>query len=183
MRSRSPVPIVPDGLVPGDSFHLLLVTQPVQALRTKVQDYADVSLVTQCLHLPGSNDLAGVIGNSSMLSQALVISTPESTRTPRTPTKTRECPFTGLEAARPRMITRTFYDGDWDDESARNARGELVALPDGVWTGSTADGRELMDGGTSRALGREHGGLRRSRLHHHRRRPLLQRVHCRQHRK
>ena len=32
--------MVPDGLVPGDSFHLLLVTSPVQALETKVQDYS-----------------------------------------------------------------------------------------------------------------------------------------------
>ena len=46
-----------------------------------------------------------------------------------------------------------FYDGDWDDESARNARGELVPLPNGVWTGSMADGTEFMESGVSRALG------------------------------
>ena len=50
--------IVPDGLVPGDSFHLLFVTSPVQALRTKVQDYADETS-SAVIHLPESNELGG----------------------------------------------------------------------------------------------------------------------------
>ena len=99
------LPFIPDGLVPGDRFHLLLVTQPAQALKTILDDYYSLA-ATPVITLPETNP-SNVIGNSSTLLQAFVISTPESSRTPRTPTKTREYPSTGLEAARPRMITRT----------------------------------------------------------------------------
>ena len=48
------LPFIPDGLVPGDRFHLLLVTQPAQALKTKLDDYyslAGIPVIT----LPETN--------------------------------------------------------------------------------------------------------------------------------
>ena len=148
--------IVPDGLVPGDSFHLLLVTSPVQALRTKVQDYADETS-SAVIHLPESNEL----GDFWQFFNAVVSTRYIDARVITNTTYTNEdkgTPIYWVGGAKAADDYEDFYDGDWDDESARNARGEPVALPDGVWTGSTADGRELMDGGTSRALGQSMAG-------------------------
>ena len=148
--------IVPDGLVPGDSFHLLLVTSPVQALRTKVQDYADETS-SAVIHLPESNEL----GDFWQFFNAVVSTRHIDARVNTNTTYTNEdkgTPIYWVGGGKAADDYEDFYDGDWDDESARNARGEPVALPDGVWTGSTADGRGLMDGGTSRALGESMAG-------------------------
>ena len=143
--------IVPDGLVPGDSFHLLFVTSPVQALRTKVQDYSDTAS-SAVLNLPRSNDLLVFWQFFRPVVSARHIDARVTTNTTYT-NEDKGVPVYWVGGGKAADDYEDFYDGDWDDESARNARGEPVALPDGVWTGSTADGRELMDGGTSRALG------------------------------
>ena len=148
--------IVPDGLVPGDSFHLLLVTSPVQALRTKVQDYSDRTS-SGVFNLPGSNDLAGFWQFFNAVVSTRHIDARVTTNTTYT-NEDKGAPIYWVGGGKAADDYEDFYDGDWDDESARNARGESVALPDGVWTGSTADGRELMDGGTSRALGESMAG-------------------------
>ena len=148
--------IVPDGLVPGDSFHLLLVTSPVQALRTKVQDYSDRTS-SAVFDLPGSNDLGGFWQFFNAVVSTRYIDARVITNTTYT-NEDKGTPIYWVGGGKAADDYEDFYDGDWDDESARNARGEPVPLPDGVWTGSTADGRELIDGGTSRALGQSMAG-------------------------
>ena len=99
--------IVPDGLVPGDSFHLLLVTSPVQALRTKVQDYSDRTS-SAVFDLPGSNDLGGFWQFFNAVVSTRYIDARVITNTTYTNEDKGLRPSTGLGAARPRMITRTF---------------------------------------------------------------------------
>ena len=148
--------IVPDGLVPGDSFHLLFVTSPVQALRTNVQDYSDETS-SAVFHLPESNELGGFWQFFNAVVSTRYIDARVNTNTTYT-NEDKGTPIYWVGGGKAADDYEDFYDGDWDDESARNARGEPVALPDGVWTGSTADGRGLMDGGTSRALGESMAG-------------------------
>ena len=148
--------IVPDGLVPGDSFHLLFVTSPVQALRTNVQDYSDETS-SAVFHLPESNELGGFWQFFNAVVSTRYIDARVITNTTYT-NEDKGTPIYWVGGGKAADDYEDFYDGDWDDESARNARGEPVALPDGVWTGSTADGRGLMDGGTSRALGESMAG-------------------------
>ena len=148
--------IVPDGLVPGDSFHLLFVTSPVQALRTKVQDYSD-TVASPVITLPQSNDLLVFWQFFRPVVSARHIDARVTTNTTYT-NEDKGVPVYWVGGGKAADDYEDFYDGDWDDESARNVRGELVPLPDGVWTGSTADGRELIDGGTSRALGESMAG-------------------------
>ena len=148
--------MVPDGLVPGDSFHLLFVTSPVQALETKVGDYSDRTW-SGVFNLPGSNDLAGFWEFFRAVVSARHIDARVNTNTTYT-NEDKGTPIYWVGGGKAADDYEDFYDGDWDDESATNARGGPVALPDGVWTGSTADGRGLMDGGTSRALGESMAG-------------------------
>ena len=47
-----------------------------------------------------------------------------------------------------------FYDGDWDDESNfRDERGNLIPVPQRVWTGSASDGTRLVEGGVLKGMG------------------------------
>ena len=148
--------IVPDGLVPGDSFHLLIVTDPVRARNTKMIDYSDKAS-TPVIQLPTSNDLFGYWQFFNPVVSTRHIDARIITNTTYT-NEDKGVPIHWVGGAKATDDYEDFYDGDWDDESARNARGQTVALPNGVWTGSTADGRELMDGGTSRALGESMAG-------------------------
>ena len=107
--------------------------------------------------MPGSNDLAGFWQFFNAVVSTRHIDARVTTNTTYT-NEDKGTPIYWVGGGKAADDYEDFYDGDWDDESARNARGEPVALPDGVWTGSTADGRELMDGGTSRALGESMAG-------------------------
>ena len=149
-------PFIPDGLAPNDRFHLLFVTTPVQAIDTDIVEYTDrpKQLV---INLLGRLRLA----EWWQFFDALVSTRHIDARVLTNTTYTNEdkgVPIHWVGGAKAADDYEDFYDGDWDDESARNERGELVPLPNGVWTGSTADGRELMDGGTSRALGQSLAG-------------------------
>ena len=148
--------IVPDGLVPGDSFHLLFVTDPVRALATYMQYYTDEA-ADPVFGLPSSNDLFGYWQFLKAVASTRYVDARVITNTTYT-NEDKGVPIYWVGGAKAADDYEDFYDGDWDDESARNVRGRIVALPDGVWTGSTADGRELMDGGTSRALGQSPAG-------------------------
>ena len=150
------LPFIPDGLVPGDRFHLLLVTQPAQALKTKLDDYyslAGIPVIT----LPETNPFQRYWKFFYPVASIRHIDARVITNTTYT-NEDKGVPVYWVGGGKAADDYEDFYDGDWDDESARNARGEPVALPDGVWTGSTADGRELIDGGTSRALGQSMAG-------------------------
>ena len=147
---------IPDGLVPGDRFRLLLVTRPLQARDTKMEDYADEAL-NSVITLPQDHDFYGFWPFFLPLVSTRHIDARVITNTTYT-NEDKGVPIYWVGGAKAADDYEDFYDGDWDDESARNARGELVPLPNGVWTGSAADGTELMDGGTSRALGRSPAG-------------------------
>ena len=145
--------IVPDGLVPGDSFHLLIVTDPVRARDTKMEDYADEAgtSVIQSNELSRYWQFFRPVVSTRHIDARIITNTTYTN-------EDKGVPIYWVGGAKAADDYEDFYDGDWDDESARNARGQTVALPNGVWTGSTADGRELMDGGTSRALGESMAG-------------------------
>ena len=148
--------IIPDGLVPGDEFHLLFVTPPVQALETGMRRY-EIEALAQVYDLPLSNDLSGFWQFFSPVVSTRHIDARTITNTTYTG-EDKGAPIYWVGGGKVADDYEDFYDGDWDDESARNVSGQPVSLPDGVWTGSTADGRELVDGGTSRALGRSQVG-------------------------
>ena len=150
------LPFIPDGLVPGDRFHLLLVTQPAQALKTKLDDYYSLA-GTPVITLPETNPFQRYWKFFYPVASIRHIDARVITNTTYT-NEDKGVPVYWVGGGKAADDYEDFYDGDWDDESARNARGEPVALPDGVWTGSTADGRELIDGGTSRALGQSMAG-------------------------
>ena len=150
------LPFIPDGLVPGDRFHLLLVTQPVQALKTILDDYYSLA-ATPVITLPETNPFQRYWKFFYPVASIRHIDARVITNTTYT-NEDKGVPVYWVGGGKAADDYEDFYDGDWDDESARNARGEPVALPDGVWTGSTADGRELIDGGTSRALGQSMAG-------------------------
>ena len=150
------LPFIPDGLVPGDRFHLLLVTQPAQALKTKLDDYYSLA-GTPVVTLPETNPFQRYWKFFYPVVSIRHIDARVITNTTYT-NEDKGVPVYWVGGGKAADDYEDFYDGDWDDESARNARGEPVALPDGVWTGSTADGRELIDGGTSRALGQSVAG-------------------------
>ena len=67
-------------------------------------------------------------------------------------------PIYWSDGARVAADYEDFYDGDWDDESPRDRSGNVQPVPDGVWTGSSHDGTELLDGTASRALGQDQVG-------------------------
>ena len=172
---------IPDGLVPGDRFRLLLVTRPLQARDTKMEDYAEEALAP-AINLPQEHDLQRFWPIFLPLVSTRHIDARVITNTTYT-NEDKGVPIHWVGGAKAADDYEDFYDGDWDDESARNASGELVPLPNGVWTGSAA-GRYGAHGWRDlQGSWPEPGGLRRSRLHHRRRRPHPQRVHCRQHRK
>ena len=150
------LPFIPDGLVPGDRFHLLLVTQPAQALKTKLDDYYSLA-GTPVVTLPETNPFQRYWKFFYPVASIRHIDARVITNTTYT-NEDKGVPVYWVGGGKAADDYEDFYDGDWDDESARNARGEPVALPDGVWTGSTADGREMIDGGTSRALGQSMAG-------------------------
>ncbi len=149
-------PSIPDGLAPGDRFRLLLVTEPLQARDTKMVDYADEALIP-AIQLPQDHDVYEFWPFFLPLVSTRHIDARVITNTTYN-NEDKGVPIYWIGGAKAADDYEDFYDGDWDDESARNVRGRIVALPDGVWTGSTADGRELMDGGTSRALGQSPAG-------------------------
>ncbi len=150
------LPFIPDGLVPGDRFHLLFVTQPAQALKTILDDYYSLA-ATPVITLPETNPFQRYWKFFYPVASIRHIDARVITNTTYT-NEDKGVPVYWVGGGKAADDYEDFYDGDWDDESARNARGEPVALPDGVWTGSTADGRELIDGGTSRALGQSMAG-------------------------
>ena len=149
-------PFIFDGLELGDRFHFLVVTQPVQALDTDIVEYAD-GVLSHLVSTPDRYRIGFYFGFFNPLVSTRYIDARVITNTTYT-NEDKGLPIYWVGGAKAADDYEDFYDGDWDDESARNARGEPVALPNGVWTGSTADGRELMDGGTSRALGESMAG-------------------------
>ena len=150
------VSIVPDGLVPGDEFHLLFVTPPERALRRDMENYINAA-ANPVITLPQSNEFQGYWQFFSPVVSTRHIDARTITNTTYTG-EDKGAPIYWVGGGKVADDYEDFYDGDWDDYSARNASGELVSLSDGVWTGSMADGRELMDGGTSRALGQSQAG-------------------------
>ena len=150
------LPFIPDGLVPGDRFHLLFVTPPAQALKTILDDYYNLA-ASPVITLPETNPFQRYWKFFYPVASIRHIDARVITNTTYT-NEDKGAPIYWVGGGKAADDYEDFYDGDWDDESARNARGEPVPLPDGVWTGSTADGRELMDGGTSRALGQSMAG-------------------------
>ena len=131
------------------------MASPVQALRTEVQAYSDKA-TTAVIQLV-SNDLASFWQFFRSVVSTRHIDARVNTNTTYTNEDKGE-PIYWVGGAKVADDYEDFYDGDWHDESARNVKGELVPLPNGVWTGSTADGRELMDVGTSGALGESMAG-------------------------
>ena len=150
------LPFIPDGLVPGDRFHLLFVTPPAQALKTILDDYYNLA-ASPVITLPETNPFQRYWRFFYPVASIRHIDARVITNTTYT-NEDKGAPVYWVGGGKAADDYEDFYDGDWDDESARNVRGEPVPLPDGVWTGSTADGRELMDGGTSRALGESMAG-------------------------
>ena len=149
-------PFIPDGLVPGDRFRLLFVTPPVQALNTDMVYYVDW-VGARVLGLPAGHPLHRLFKLFYAVVSTRYIDARVITNTTYT-NDDKGVPIYWVGGARAADDYEDLYDGDWDDESARNEWGEVVPLPDGVWTGSTADGRELLDGGTSSALGQSQVG-------------------------
>ena len=150
------LPFIPDGLVPGDRFHLLFVTPPAQALKTILDDYYNLA-ASPVITLPETNPFQRYWRFFYPVASIRHIDARVITNTTYT-NEDKGAPVYWVGGGKAADDYEDFYDGDWDDESARNVRGEPVPLPDGVWTGSTADGRELMDGGTSRAAGESRVG-------------------------
>ena len=112
---------IPAGLVPGDTFRLLLVTEPINAQETKMVEYLDEALQAVIV-LPLDHDFQGYWPFFLPLVSTRHIDARVITNTTYT-NDDKGVPIYWVGGAKAADDYEDFYDGDWDDESARNARG------------------------------------------------------------
>ena len=160
INSRDPgIQIIPPGLGPGDGFRLLFVTGPRAAVRhdglfdaalkEPYDQYIEISRIS----------LGAVFGD---FNHAFFVDPVASTRSfdARELSRTtyteenRGVPIYWVLGSRVADDYEDFWDGTWDDETnLRDQQGNLITVSNGVWTGSAADGTELILNGVSHAMG------------------------------
>ena len=151
------IQMIPPDLDPGDSFRLLLVTDP--------------NTPGEGLIPSTSKEPFDIYQSTSDASDGLVFQTylfflfvdpvastqsfnaRELTRTTYTE-ENKGVPIYWMLGSKVADDYEDFWDGTWDDETnLRNENGDLITVSNGVWTGSAADGTELIVNGVSHAMG------------------------------
>ena len=153
------IQIIPPGLGPGDGFRLLFVTGPLSggqqdglfdaAFKEPFDNYAEISTAA----------IAGVLGNAAYYFYVNPVASTRSfdarelSRTTYTE-ENKGVPIYWMLGSRVADDYEDFWDGTWDDETnLRDQQGNLITVSNGVWTGSAADGTELIVNGVSHAMG------------------------------
>ena len=153
------IQIIPPGLGPGDGFRLLFVSGPIvdlssnglfdAALKEPRDNYVEIS----------QNSLGDVFGNANhFIFVDPVVSTQsfnarELSRTTYTE-EDKGVPIYWVLGSKVADDYEDFWDGTWDDETnLRDQNGDLITVSNGAWTGSAADGTELIVNGVSHAMG------------------------------
>ena len=179
---------IPTGLGLGDSFRIMFISESANVFNYLGRSTDAVEQIS----VPYGN-FAGEAGRSALTDGSNVffplpvvstrlIDARELTNTTYT-ADDKGVPIYWLQGSKVADDYEDFWDGDWDEESdVRDRAGDLFQVTDGVWTGSAADGTELIENGVSRAMGEPPGGVWNSRLHDSRRGPPLQRLQRRQYR-
>ena len=150
---------IPAGLGLGDSFRIMFISESANVLDYPGRSTDAVVQVTTLY-----SDFAALAGSSSLTNtfDSLLVRPVVSTRlvdarelTGTTYTADdKGVPIYWLQGSKVADDYEDFWDGDWDEESAvRDRDGDLFQVTDGVWTGSAADGTELIENGVSRAMG------------------------------
>ena len=148
------VSYIPSGMDAGDEFRLLMVRAPSE-------EYAYIAaahrFVNQYQYIA-----AEVMNNSplyllSRLANPILSTRLFDAREVSDTTYTNDnkgVPIYWFRGSRVADNYEDFYDGDWDDESNfRDQRGNLIPVPQRVWTGSAGDGTRLVEGGISKGMG------------------------------
>ena len=146
--------LIPSGLTTGDSFRLLFI--PTTAIHASSPDIHVYNTWVQARAAAGHADIQAYSHTFRMVGSTEAVDARENTATTGT-----GVPIYWLGGAKVADDYADFYDGDWDEEaSGRRETGAEVTLTSSweLWTGSTAEGTELLAPDTSsRALGNAGG--------------------------
>ena len=149
------VPYIPSGLNAGDEFRLLMVHAPSRERGLIAGTHRFVNQYQYIANEVFSN--SGFFSAISRLATPILSTRLFDAREVSNTTYTNDnkgVPIYWLEGSKVADNYEDFYDGDWDDESNfRDTRGNLIPVPQRVWTGSASDGTTLVEGGVSKGMG------------------------------
>ena len=148
------VSYIPSGLNAGDEFRLLLVRAPSQEYGFIAATYR---FVNQYQYIAGEVVKDSPLRRLSKLASPILSTRLFDAREVSNTTYTNDnkgVPIYWFRGSRVVDNYEDFYDGDWDDESNfRDELGNLIPVPQRVWTGSASDGTRLVEGGVSKVMG------------------------------
>ena len=149
-RAQTEVPanwsLVPDGLSVGDEFRLLFVTSQLRDGTST--DIADYNTLVQNRAAAGHTGIRSYSSGFRAVASTASVDARDNTST--TGTGVRIYWLNGNKVA---DNYADFYDATWDDEANRKNELGNNNSQAFVWTGSAHNGTELIETGTSRAMG------------------------------
>ena len=144
--------IIPPDLGPGDDFRLLFVTHAGfydAASKEPFDHYDKISRAASASAIGYARFYVSIDPVASTES----FNAQELSRTTYTE-ENKGVPIYWMAGNRVADDYEDFWDGSWDDETnLRDQDGDLITVSNGVWTGSAADGTELIVNGVSHAMG------------------------------